>query len=359
MKRAVYLSLLGLYPRRFRERFAAEMTGIFDIEVQNGKSILPLFVDLVVSLFRQWLFRPPNREPAVSTAVYVHLDGLPTFRTLEGEIPRRSSLVNGAVLSLVLLSVVTMSMGRGQLRSVGVLIGSKYPRSTGLPVDRNSIAESEPTSQITIASPPVDPLYELAVVYFNTIRVLKVLDANDDQTISNWEMVTAASPLRRLDHNHDGELDAQECGLILNADLPPEVAQRAPAEFMRFNPVLATLDADHSGRIAANEIVVATTALRLLDRNGDGRLTPVEIIPERVHTRTAIILSKIDVDRDRTLSRLEQDQEEAEAIRPLLMRADRNRDGIVTAAELTRQIQLEDEMKAHQERARQQAHNAR
>lgn len=351
MQRAVYLSLLRLHPRCFRERFAAEMVTIFDTEVQNGKNTAPLFADLVVSLLRQWLIRHPNRERAVPAAAPVHLDGLPLFQTLEGGAPRSSSFVNGAAISLALLSVLTMTMGRGQLRSMGVLIGSKYPRSAVLPVDRNSIADAEPTTQITIASPPVDPLYKLAEIYFNTIPVLKILDANGDLSISAWEMITAASSLPRLDRDHDGELDPQECGLVLNADLPPDVRKHAPAEFMRLNPVLAALDADHNGRIGANEIVSASTALRSLDRNRDGSLTPVEIVPERVHTRTAIILSRIDTDRDRNISRLEQDQEEAELIRPLLLRADRNRDGVVTAAELTRQLQFEEERKAQQERA--------
>jgi EF hand len=122
----------------------------------------------------------------------------------------------------------------------------------------------------------------IASAYFKAIRVLNALDADHDLTISQWEIITAPAALRRLDTNHDGRLSA-ECGFFLGANtvVSPEFVKRARGEFMRDNPVLATLDADHDGVISASEIENSSSALRKLDRNGDGSLTPDELIPDR------------------------------------------------------------------------------
>jgi hypothetical protein len=41
---------------------------------------------------------------------------------------------------------------------------------------------------------------------------------------------------------------------------------------MRLDPVLAALDTDANGEISAAELAAAPTALKKLDRDGDGRL---------------------------------------------------------------------------------------
>jgi hypothetical protein len=47
-------------------------------------------------------------------------------------------------------------------------------------------------------------------------------------------------------------------------------------------PLFAALDANHDGIIDATEIANASTALRTLDKNGDGKLTPDELMPPRL-----------------------------------------------------------------------------
>ena len=47
--------------------------------------------------------------------------------------------------------------------------------------------------------------------------------------------------------------------------------------FMRMDPILAALDADHDGLISAEEIAGAAIALRKLDKNQDGKLTEDEV----------------------------------------------------------------------------------
>jgi hypothetical protein len=46
-------------------------------------------------------------------------------------------------------------------------------------------------------------------------------------------------------------------------------------------PIMAALDANHDGVIDADEIANASTALKTLDKNGDGKLTQDELRPPR------------------------------------------------------------------------------
>jgi hypothetical protein len=46
-------------------------------------------------------------------------------------------------------------------------------------------------------------------------------------------------------------------------------------------PLIAALDANHDGVIDADEIANAPTALKKLDKNGDGKLTQDELRPPR------------------------------------------------------------------------------
>ena len=56
MTRTFYHSLLYLHPPRFRERYAEEMTWIFD-ETASAKERAFLFYDGLISLARQWVMR--------------------------------------------------------------------------------------------------------------------------------------------------------------------------------------------------------------------------------------------------------------------------------------------------------------
>lgn len=56
MTRAFYRSLLWLHPPRFRERYAEEMTWIYDETATAGEKAF-LFCDGLVSLGRQWVVR--------------------------------------------------------------------------------------------------------------------------------------------------------------------------------------------------------------------------------------------------------------------------------------------------------------
>lgn len=346
MGRLLYAFLLRLHPRHFRERFGEEMMSIFDDEMRNGSRAGGLLLDGAISLFRQWALRPNLPERALSSIGPGQQPDIPVFHTFDSRPPRRSALVNGAILSFLCFGLVSLAMRNGGGHFPRLLIGAKYPRPHVLPVDRSSIAEAEPDTQIKVKAPAIDPLYPLADVYFKIVRVLDVLDADRDRIISAWEIMTAASPLRRLDRDGDGKLSAEECGLSFWDDpkLNPD-SQPARLEFMRANPVLAALDADGNGEISAGEIENGSVALRSLDKNHDGSLTPAEVLPGVIDRRASMILSRLDTDRDRKLSRQERTTADAEPLRDLLDRADRNGDGVITAAELTNELQLRDELK--------------
>ncbi len=51
------------------------------------------------------------------------------------------------------------------------------------------------------------------------------------------------------------------------------------------SPLVAVLDANHDGVIDADEIANASAALKKLDKNGDGKLTPDEFCPPRPQGR--------------------------------------------------------------------------
>lgn len=47
------------------------------------------------------------------------------------------------------------------------------------------------------------------------------------------------------------------------------------------SPLMEALDTNHDGIIDSNEIANAPAALKTLDKNGDGKLTPDELRPQR------------------------------------------------------------------------------
>jgi Ca2+-binding EF-hand superfamily protein len=184
-------------------------------------------------------------------------------------------------------------------------------------------------------------------IYFRVIRVLGVLDADHDGVISAAEIANAPASLRSLDQNHDGTLSPGECGQAfadnpaksarIEAKLDPQFLKRARLDFMRSHPVLAALDADHNGEISASEIQNAPAALKGLDKNGDGRLTQDEILPDPVVFAVAVIM-RLDENGDGQISKDERSTELAGRYRDFLDAADQNKDGVVTEEEVTNEL---------------------
>jgi Ca2+-binding EF-hand superfamily protein len=348
MLRTLYLSLLRLHPRHFRQRFADEMLEIFE-EVSGARAVASVFADAFVSLFRQWVLRPECRQPMPVSA------DTTIFRTFEPYKLRPTVLLNGGLISAALLFAVVLTMGHGGSPRQAFLIGVHHPSPRLVPLDRSSFTEDELNTVVKFEREPQDPWRAIASIYFKLIPVLGALDTDQDLIISPWEMAAAPAALRRLDRDHDGKLSPEECGFSVSADpelvFDLEFVKRARIEFMRANPVLAALDSDHDGEISEAEIVNSPAALKTLDKNGDGSLTPDEVPPDKAANQAALILSRLDTNRDGKISGAELDSEEARPLRDLLKSADRNHDGVITSEELTKEMRLREEQRRQAENA--------
>lgn len=334
MIRWLYIVLLRLHPRRFRQRFGDEMLWIFD-ESTGYRGVAALFADGVRSLFRQWMLRP---EPARQTSAAHASDGVPVFYTGGGDTPRRSALIQGVFVSLVIFwsvsYVITHGRSRGPFSSL--LIGShNHSFSHLLPARSLNAAPRELDVEIKVKP---EPLAHKIPAYFRLMPVLTALDVDEDGVISAVEISNAAVALRTLDRNHDGKLSAEECGLRMKSD--PPVIKRARVGFMRLHPVLAVLDVNHDGEIDASELRNASARLSALDQNDDGKLTVDELLPDPVANLVSMILFALDKNGDGVISKEERANSFARRFSGLLDHADRNRDGFVSEQELANEIRF-------------------
>jgi hypothetical protein len=260
--RALYFWLINLHPRHFRERFGREMTEIFDEAGSNGRRT-SLVADALVSLIRQRWLRPQPCGHAVGHSAD-HVTAGPAFHIIDDALPRRSALINGAIVTFVLLALMVFAIGRNT-RFPKTLFGTRYAPPVFLPMDR-AVTESAPTEEVEVRSPGQDRLYAVGGLYFSVIRVLAILDTDHERTLSAAEILKAPTLLLKLDKDHDGKLDAVECGLSYG-------------ESLSFHPALNALDADHNDEISAAELANSVDALKTLDKNDDGVLHPTEVLP--------------------------------------------------------------------------------
>ena len=325
MKRSVYLCLLRLHPRWFRQRFGDEMLCIFDQAAANGRAGA-FFRDAAVSLARQWLLRsePPAHTPLAA-------NGVPTFRLCDDSGPRTMALIHGGILSLAVFAGLTLLVAYGGSARSLLLLGSRHPSHSHL-LPAHTSAPAAPLSTEVAISPDnairsTDLVREFVVGYFRTIRALDAMDTNHDHVISAAEMRAAPAVLRKLDANGDGKLSASECEARAGRAHALWDSRKA-RRFMALHPVLAALDANHDGVISAREIANAPAALGSLDRNYDGKLTPHEVLPDPVAYFATQFRSVLD------------ERGEHRVIQALFQAADRNKDGIVTDQELMDEIRL-------------------
>ena len=114
LSRSLYRCLLRVHPAQFRREFAEEMLWIFD-EVTARDSAVPLLVDALVSLGRQWTLRTPGRHlpspqtvPAPATSgsfAWEHI-GVP-----EPPLPV-SRMIQGGAVALAFPSALSFAASR-------------------------------------------------------------------------------------------------------------------------------------------------------------------------------------------------------------------------------------------------------
>jgi len=308
------------------------MLAIFDDPASREYS-RALFTDAIVSLLRQWAMRPEFRTaPADTVPVFA-----PMFASLDDYRLGRDTVLFGGILSVALLCGLLVAIGRPGIASQWS-IGAHRPATGALKVTRSSMEGPEPDTRVTFAERQ-DPWQAIASLYFGQITVLKALDADRDLTISAPEIANAPAALWQLDKNRDGKLSPEECGFYTGpSSLSPKLTDRMRRDLMRFNPVLAVLDSDHNGEISAAEIRNSSQSLKMLDINGDGSLSPPEVMPNQAAAWAATIFRTLDTNHDGQISAAERAR--SASFGEIIMSADRNHDGFTTMSELTGELLL-------------------
>jgi Ca2+-binding EF-hand superfamily protein len=288
MSERIYRLILALYPSRFRDEFGDGALALFRDRLRAERGFaqrLQLWIDMIrdaaVSLPVEYRRAPlhlagSHAGHGAGEATFRHG---PEFHQFDPEIPRRSALINGGIVTIVVFTGLALFMGSAAKRAPW-LLGSHHPsRSHILPARTDAIAKTDLDAEVKLKPMPFEPPIS---PYFRLILVLGALDTDRDNVISAAEIDDAPTALRLLDKNHDGKLSAEECGQRFGtsvASMDPTFLRNARLEFMRFHPVLAALDSNHDGEISASEIRNAARALRTLDLNHDGKLTENELLP--------------------------------------------------------------------------------
>lgn len=192
------------------------------------------------------------------------------------------------------------------------------------------------------------------------VASLMSFDTNKDGQLSKSELPERMQGIfSRADANGDGHLTREELSKVAASqpsagggesravrpggnehDEHEERGPRGPGGFMRFIPMLAALDADKDGVIAAGEIDAAAKSLAGLDRNGDGRLTEDETRPPMGEGRGRFggspdeMVGRIFGEYDRNGDGRLSADELPERMREMTGRADTNRDGFISREEL-------------------------
>jgi Ca2+-binding EF-hand superfamily protein len=123
------------------------------------------------------------------------------------------------------------------------------------------------------------------------VQTLMAFDKNKDGKISKDELPERMQGLfDRADANHDGFLTPDEIRKLAAQTASSDEGERR--DFgrgegreegrggpPRQDPLMAALDANHDGVISADELAHASEALKTLDKNSDGQLTPDEYRP--------------------------------------------------------------------------------
>src|ERR1035437_3183849 len=110
MLRNLYRCAVRLHPSSFRRRFGDEMLYIFD-QQKGTLAALGVMLDCVFSLLRQWTLRPHTGiELSVAPLPSPTADHIPSFKTLDTFRPRASTIINGAVLSLILFCMTVVAI---------------------------------------------------------------------------------------------------------------------------------------------------------------------------------------------------------------------------------------------------------
>jgi hypothetical protein len=123
--RALYRALLYAYPLPFRKRFGKELMQVFDdryrsvIQTSGRFGLLRFAVHILTDLLSTTVAETIDSLrplPQFAIAGGHHFDGVPTFQLCEGDAPRATALMAGAILSLALFNSITFAMEHSRAR---------------------------------------------------------------------------------------------------------------------------------------------------------------------------------------------------------------------------------------------------
>jgi len=148
--------------------------------------------------------------------------------------------------------------------------------------------------------------------------------------------------LQRADADHDGKLtraELQQYAARQSAPQGAKVQRRGGYDLFKLDPILAALDANHDGELAADEIAKAAKTLLALDKNSDGQLTADEIAMRQPSPadRATHMLEEHDADKDGRLSRAEAPGR----LQTAFAEIDKNHDGYLDRQELIDYISVQ------------------
>jgi Ca2+-binding EF-hand superfamily protein len=126
---------------------------------------------------------------------------------------------------------------------------------------------------------------------FDAAAIFRSLDKNSDGKVTPDEVPEERrerfrAGLARSDKDNDGGLNLEEFrnSMAAIAGRRPEAGQPAPGSApprpnIANAPFFRAIDSDRDGKLSGEELAKAGEALKTLDKNGDGALTPEELVP--------------------------------------------------------------------------------
>ena len=341
----LYRSFLCLFPARHRSTFGHEMSAVFQqrqAEVRNrgmyhrSAFVLREFMNLVATAIRERARHSEHQEPQLAAGVARGtLDNVPAFYTCEPYFPRRSALLHGGILSLAVFGAASAAFEYGV--SHRLFRTSLRSSQTANQVQFIETGESGFVAFGRSLGASADGVLTLILGAQQAIAAIE-LKPHMEKPRGFWSNFLWL--LRARPHLRSGEFQLQ--GFTRT---PPEESPRDYASvYFQVMPVLRTLDADGDHIISAAEIANAPAALRSLDRNHDGKLSPEECgqsfadIPANAqflkHARVEFmrfhpVLAALDTDHDGEISASEI-QNAAEALKTM----DTSGDGKLTQEEV-------------------------
>jgi hypothetical protein len=182
MLKHVYRRLIAFHPSYFRSRFGDEMLSIFD-QAETSSARLRLIGDAVISVLRQWGLRPQFwEEPVLPNAVPA--SAAPEFLVFENFRPRTGALIDGALLSALIFTIVCFAMGYAWNHPVRVRIVQPYWR-----ISRGAASSQTPVNR---AAPPT-PVPTPSPLYTDEGRVVLVFPSSRVNTRADAGVLPTAS----------------------------------------------------------------------------------------------------------------------------------------------------------------------